>query len=78
MNQSDPAYVASSIAMPRDFVQAILRVAGEALLLLGLLVELVGAEVRRSAWPSSADAVLPLCPWPVCLEVERVYLEPLG
>ena len=35
VNQSDPTYVASSLAMPRDFIQAILRVAGEALLLLG-------------------------------------------
>ena len=35
MNQSDPAYMASILAMPRDFVQAILCVTGEVLLLLG-------------------------------------------
>jgi len=34
-NQSDPAYVASRLAMPRDLVEAILRIAGKALLLLG-------------------------------------------
>ena len=34
-NQSDPAYVASCLAVPRDLVQAILRVAGKAILLLG-------------------------------------------
>ena len=34
-NQSDPAYVASCLAVPRDLVQAVPRVAGKALLLLG-------------------------------------------
>ena len=34
-NQSDLAYVASCLDVPRDLVQAILRVAGKALLLLG-------------------------------------------
>ena len=34
-NQSDPMYVASCLAMPRDLVQAVLRVTGKALLLLG-------------------------------------------
>ena len=34
-SQSDPAYVASRLAMPRDLVEAILRIAGKALLLLG-------------------------------------------
>ena len=34
-NQSDPAYVAIRLAMPRDPVQAILHIAGKALLLLG-------------------------------------------
>ena len=35
MNQSDPTYMASSLAVPHDFVQAVLRVTSEALLLLG-------------------------------------------
>jgi len=35
VNQSDPAHVANHLAEPRDFVQAVLRVSGEALLLLG-------------------------------------------
>ena len=34
-NQSDPTYMASWLAVPHDLVQAILRVAGKALLLLG-------------------------------------------
>ena len=34
-NQSDPTYVASRLAVPCDLGQAILRVAGKALLLLG-------------------------------------------
>ena len=34
-NQSDPAYVANCLAVPHDLVQAILRIAGKALLLLG-------------------------------------------
>ena len=34
-NQSDPMYVASCLAVPRDLVQAVERVAGKALLLLG-------------------------------------------
>ena len=34
-NQSDPTYMVSRLAVPRDHVQAILRVAGKALLLLG-------------------------------------------
>ena len=34
-NQSDPAYVASCLVVPRDLIQGILRVAGKALLLLG-------------------------------------------
>ena len=35
VNQSDPAYVASRLAIPNDVVHAVLHVAGEALLLLG-------------------------------------------
>ena len=34
-NQSDLAYVASRLAMPRDRVQVVLHVTGKALLLLG-------------------------------------------
>ena len=34
-NQSDPAYVASHVVVPRDIIQAVLHVAGKALLLLG-------------------------------------------
>ena len=34
-NQSDPAYVASHVVVPRDIIQAVLHVAGKALLLRG-------------------------------------------
>ena len=34
-NQSDPAYVASCLAVPRDLIQAIIRIVGMAILLLG-------------------------------------------
>ena len=57
MNQSNPALMANHLAMPRDFVQAILHVSGEALLLLGYKVESVRAEARRSTWPPPVDAM---------------------
>ena len=34
-NQSDTTYVASRLAVPHDLVQAVLRIASKALLLLG-------------------------------------------
>ena len=35
VNQTNPTLVANHLAKPRDFVQAVLHVSGEALLLLG-------------------------------------------
>ena len=43
VNQSNPAHVANHLAEPRNFVQAVLHVSSEALLLLGYMGELIKA-----------------------------------
>ena len=41
VNQSTPAHVVNYLAVSLDFVQSALRLSGETLLLLGLLVVLI-------------------------------------
>ena len=53
--QRHPVFVANRLAEPRSFTQSIHHTAGEVLLLLEYLVDLIRVEVRRSAWPSPAD-----------------------
>ena len=55
MNQSNPTLVDNHLTKPRDFMQAVLHVSSEALLLLGYMVESIRAEAHRSVWPPPAD-----------------------
>ena len=57
VNQNTPAHMVNYLAMSSNFVQPALHVAGEALLLLGLLVGLIRAGGSPERMAASADVV---------------------
>ena len=72
--QSHPIFVVDHLVKPRAFAQSAHHVSGEAILLQELLVDLIRAEVRQSAWPSPVDVGRCCFLWPTCLKVVVVQI----
>ena len=69
MNQNTPAHVVNYLAMSRDVIQPALHIAGEALLLLGLMVGPIRAGGSLGRMAASGGHGVDVVPWPASWNV---------